>query len=50
MTAKEFAEELFDANVWKRVPRTHIRDKPFYPYVLTDPKQCVNFDLNYPCF
>lgn len=48
MTSKEFAEELKDAAIWKRVPRTHILDRPFYPWVYTDNKQCVNFDLNYP--
>lgn len=48
MTPKEFEEELFDAKVWKRRPRTHIFDKPFYPWVYTDNAQCVNFDLNYP--
>lgn len=48
MTAKEFADELVDAAIWKRRPRTHIFDKPIYPYVYTDETQCVNFDLNYP--
>lgn len=48
MTPWEFAQELEDAAIWKRRPRTFIRDKPIYPYVYTDNKQCVNFDLNYP--
>lgn len=48
MTAKEFADELVEAAIWKRRPRTHIFDKPIYPYVHTDETQCVNFDLNYP--
>lgn len=48
MTSKEFEQELIDAAVWHRRPRTHIFDKPFYPWVYTDETQCVNFDLNYP--
>lgn len=48
MTPWEFSQELEDARIWKRRPRCYIRDKPIYPYVYTDEKQCVNFDLNYP--
>lgn len=48
MTPKEFQEELYDASVWKRTPRTHILDKPFYNWVPTVNDKMVNFDLNYP--
>lgn len=48
MTAKEFAEELQDAKFWCRVPRTHILDKPTYPWVPQDTTHMVNFDLNFP--
>lgn len=48
MTAKEFAEELLDAKIWQRVPRTHIYDKPTYPWVPQDSPHMVNFDLNFP--
>lgn len=48
MTPKEFQEELLDAAIWKRVPRTHILDKPTYPWVPQVPTYTVNFDLNAP--
>lgn len=48
MTPKEFEEELQDAKIWKRVPRTHILDKPFYAWVPEIPQYTVNFDLNAP--
>lgn len=48
MTSKEFAEELMDAYIWKRVPRTHIHDHPTYPYVPQVSDYTVNFDLNAP--
>lgn len=48
MTSKEYAEELFDAKCWGRVPRTHIFDKPFYSLCPEVPKYTVNFDLNAP--
>nr|DAF43304.1 MAG TPA: TT viral ORF2 [Anelloviridae sp. cte1V1] len=48
MNAWEYAEELFDAYVWKRVPRTHIFDRPTYPWCPQDTKYTVNFDLNAP--
>lgn len=48
MTPWEYEQELIDAREWKRVPRTHIFDKPFYPWVPEVPKYTVNFDLNAP--
>lgn len=48
MTPKEYADEVADAIIWKRHPRTHILDKPFYPWVPEVPKYTVNFDLNAP--
>lgn len=48
MTTKEFEEELQDAKIWCRNPRTHILDKPFYSWVPEVPKYTVNFDLNAP--
>lgn len=50
MTPQEYADELIISKIFKRPPRTYIKDKPFYPYVLTKPdcKYTVNFDLNYP--
>lgn len=48
MTAKEFADELEDAKIWHRHPRTHIFDKPCYPWVQENPRYMVNFDLNPP--
>ncbi len=48
MTAKEYEEELNDARIWLRVPRTHIFDKPTYPWVPQVPHYMVNFDLNPP--
>lgn len=48
MTKEEFAEELIEAKIWKHVPRTHILDKPFYPFCPEVPKYTVNFDLNAP--
>lgn len=48
MNAWEFEQELADAKAWGRMPRTHIFDKPTYPYVPQIPQYCVNFDLNAP--
>lgn len=48
MNAWEFAQELEDAKIWCRAPRTHIFDKPTYPWVPTVPNYTVNFDLNAP--
>lgn len=48
MTPEEYEQELCDAKCWLRVPRTHIFDKPTYPWVPQIPKYTVNFDLNAP--
>lgn len=48
MTAQEYEWEVQDAKAWFRHPRTHIFDKPFYPWVPEVPKYTVNFDLNAP--
>lgn len=48
MTPKEYENELEDAKIWCRAPRTYIRDKPTYPWVPQDSPFCVNFDLNAP--
>lgn len=48
MNAWEFEQELQEAKIWGRMPRTHIFDKPTYPYVPTVPFYSVNFDLNAP--
>lgn len=47
-TPEEYELELMLAKAFCRPPRSYIKDKPFYPYVITDPKYKVNFDLNYP--
>jgi len=48
LTPKEMEDEKYIANLFKRPYRHFIKDKPFYPYVPTDEKLMVNFDLNYP--
>lgn len=48
MTPQEEEDEKFWAALFKRPRRSYIKDKPFYPYVPTDEKCKVNFDLNYP--
>lgn len=48
MTPEEYEQELIDAKCWCRVPRTHIFDKPTYPWVPQLSKYSVNFDLNAP--
>lgn len=48
MTPSEYTEEVNDARIWFRVPRTHIFDKPTYPWVPQDSPYTVNFDLNAP--
>lgn len=42
-TSKEFQEELEDARIWKRRPRTFIRDHPYYDGIIPEP--LVNFKL-----
>lgn len=48
MTPQELEWEIQDAKAWLRVPRTHIFDRPTYPWVPENPKYMVNFDLNPP--
>lgn len=40
--SREFAEELQDARIWKRRPRTFIRDHPYYDVI---PEPLVNFNM-----
>lgn len=48
MNPWEFEQELQEAKIWGRMPRTHIFDKPTYPQCPSVPKYTVNFDLNAP--
>lgn len=48
MNVWEYEQELEDAKIWCRVPRTHIKDRPTYPWVPQDSIYTVNFDLNAP--
>lgn len=48
MTTWEYEQELEDAKIWHRVPRSYIFDKPTYPWVPQDTMYTVNFDLNAP--
>lgn len=45
LTPKEFADELEDAKIWKRPPRTYTGDPPYYPWCVPEP--IVNFALNF---
>lgn len=45
MTPKEFEQELYDAKIWKRRPRTYINDMPDYELPVIEP--LVNFQLNF---
>lgn len=45
-TQREFAEELEDAKIWHRYPRTFIKDQPWYPWAYPPPKPDICFDLN----
>lgn len=47
-TADEYRDELYLAKAFCRPPCSYILDKPFYPYVPTNEKYMVNFDLNPP--
>lgn len=50
MTPKEFEEELWQASIFKRPPRTMLHDTPFYPWLPVTPlanQPFVNFKLNY---
>lgn len=48
MNAWEFEQELADAKIWGRMPRTFLFDKPTYPMCPEVPTYTVNFDLNAP--
>lgn len=48
MNKWEYEQELQDSKIWLRVPRTHIFDKPTYPWVPQCSPYTVNFDLNAP--
>lgn len=48
MTAKEFEQELEESRIWGHIPRTFIKDKPYYTGLPITPKvPRVNFDLGY---
>lgn len=44
-TSKEFEQELQEAKIWHRRPRTYIFDKPDYDTNIIEP--IVNFSLNF---
>lgn len=44
-TPPEFETELFLSKLFKRPPRTFVKDPPFYPWL--PPEPIVNFDLNF---
>lgn len=48
LTTWELQQEIEDAKIWCRVPRSYIHDRPTYPWVPEVPKYTVNFDLNAP--
>lgn len=48
LTAKERSEDLQDAIIWDRYPRSYLHEKHFYKNMLITPKvPYVNFDLGY---
>lgn len=48
MTPKEFEDELQESRIWGHIPRTYIKDKPFYTNLPIVPKvPFVNFDLGF---
>lgn len=50
MRPDEYETELWLAKLFNRPPCQYIKDKPFYPYVPTNPNKpelMVNFDLNF---
>ncbi len=48
LTAKERSEDLQDAIIWDRYPRSYLYEKHFYKNMLITPKiPYVNFDLGY---
>lgn len=44
-TSKEFEQELQEAKIWKRRPRTYIFDPPDYKLDVIEP--LVNFNVNF---
>lgn len=48
-TPKEFQEELQEAGIWRRRPRTYIFDPPDYKLDVIEPivNFGVNFELNF---
>lgn len=44
-TPKEFEQELQEAKIWGRRPRTYIYDPPDYKLDVIEP--LVNFDVNF---
>lgn len=48
MTSKEFEQELQEAKIWGHIPRTYIKDKPYYTNMpITPLVPIVKFDLGY---
>lgn len=45
LNAKELADEIETATIWKRPVRSFIKDPPTYPWV--PPTPLANFNLNY---
>lgn len=50
-TSKEFEQELQEAKIWHRRPRTYIFDPPDYNLDIIEPlvNFNVNFSLNFKC-
>lgn len=48
LTPQEMQDEKYIAKLFRRPWRHFIKDKPYYPYVPTDERYMVNFDLNPP--
>lgn len=48
LTPQEMQDEKYIAKLFRRPWRHFIKDKPYYPYVHTDERYMVNFDLNPP--
>ncbi len=49
-TPAEYEQEVEEAKIWRRVPRSFILDRPTYPWVPQNTKHMVNFDLNPPLY
>lgn len=48
LTPQEMQDEKYIAKLFRRPWRHFLKDKPYYPYVPTDERYMVNFDLNPP--